>query len=310
MQTSVNTIVKSLFQRNSLQEVSENQLQEYVKLFPYSSVGHLLLAKKKKDLGSDYKQEAAIASLYVNNPLWLHCFMYEDTFSVENNETITQEPHSSTQPEIISAEPVIEESPIENKVEQELVSNPPETIEENLPEPTPVTATVSELTEDVTVNEEKKVEEIPDHTNNGTNHEVESAKNTSGEKIQIEEAPVFEPYHTIDYFASQGIKLRLEDLANDKFGRQLKSFTDWLRSMKRIGPVKAEDLSENTANDATIQKDAEESVETSEVETEAMAEVWIKQGKIARAIAIYHKLSLLNPSKSHYFAAKIEQLNA
>jgi hypothetical protein len=48
MQTSVNTIVKSLFQRNSLQEVSENQLQEYVKLFPYSSVGHLLLAKKRK----------------------------------------------------------------------------------------------------------------------------------------------------------------------------------------------------------------------------------------------------------------------
>jgi hypothetical protein len=50
--------------------------------------------------------------------------------------------------------------------------------------------------------------------------------------------------------------------------------------MKRIGPVKAEDLSENTANDATIQKDAEESVETSEVETEAMAEVWIKQVRL------------------------------
>ena len=80
--------------------------------------------------------------------------------------------------------------------------------------------------------------------------------------------------------------------------------------MKRIGPVTAEDIPAVTATDATIQKNAEESVENSDIETEAMAEVWIKQGKTARAIAIYQKLSLLNPSKSHYFAAKIEQLNA
>ncbi len=309
MQTSVNTIVKNLFHRNSLQEVSEDQLQEYVKLFPYSSVGHLLLAKKKKESGSDYKQEAAIASLYVNNPLWLHCFMHEDSFSMEKDEVLTQQPLFSTQPEIISAETINEQLPVENIVEQELVNIPAETIEENIPDPIPATAITNETTEEARVHE-VIADEIPVHANNGTSHEVELANNLNAEKVHIEEEPVFEPYHTIDYFASQGIKLRIEDLANDKFGRQLKSFTDWLRSMKRIGPVKADDLPENTPNDAIIQKDAEESVETSEVDTEAMAEVWIKQGKTARAIAIYHKLSLLNPSKSHYFAAKIEQLNA
>jgi len=310
MQTSVNTIVKNLFQRNSLQEVSEDQLQEYVKSFPYSSVGHLLLAKKKMDLGSDYNQEAAIASLYVNNPLWLHCFMHEDSFLTENNEVIVKQPLSSPQAILISAEPVTEEAPVEIIVEQESVDIPAETIEENITEHSSDTIISSETAAEVTVQEEK-VEEIPVHTNNGTTHEVEPVSKLDTNKVHIVEEPVFEPYHTIDYFASQGIKLRLEDLTNDKFGRQLKSFTDWLRSMKRIGPVKAEELlPENTANDATIQKNAEESVETSEVETEAMAEVWIKQGKTARAIAIYHKLSLLNPSKSHYFAAKIEQLNA
>jgi len=309
MQTSVNTIVKTLFHRNSLQEVSEDQLHEYVKSFPYSSVGHLLLAKKKKDLGSDYKQEASIASLYVNNPLWLHCILHENTVSVENNEATAEQSLSSSQPVLISTEPVIVHTQVDSIVEQEIIANPPETIEENTPEHVPHSEINTEIKEESTVQEEI-VEEIPVHATNGTTHEVESAKNSIDEKIQVEEGPVFEPYHTIDYFASQGIKLKLEDLANDKFGRQLKSFTDWLRSMKRIGPVKADDLPENTANDAVIQKDAEESVETSEVETEAMAEVWIKQGKTARAIAIYQKLSLLNPSKSHYFAAKIEQLNA
>jgi len=309
MQTSVNTIVKNLFHRNSLQEVSEDQLQEYVKLFPYSSVGHLLLAKKKKDQGSDYKQEAALASLYINNPLWLHCIIHEDTLSTDNNDPIAEQPLSSTQPAIISAEPVIEHFPSEKIVDLESVNISPETIEEILSEPNPDAAITPETIEEVR-EQEVIAEEIPVHATNGTTHEVEPPKNINTEKIQVDEAPVFEPYHTIDYFASQGIKLRLEDLTNDKFGRQLKSFTDWLRSMKRIGPVKADDLPETTPNDAIIQKDAEESVETSEVDTEAMAEVWIKQGKTARAIAIYHKLSLLNPSKSHYFAAKIEQLNA
>src|SRR5579871_4421898 len=49
-----------------------------------------------------------------------------------------------------------------------------------------------------------------------------------------EEALVFEPYHTIDYFASQGIKLTLDEIPKDKLGRQLKSFTEWLKTMRRL----------------------------------------------------------------------------
>src|SRR5450432_3630739 len=48
------------------------------------------------------------------------------------------------------------------------------------------------------------------------------------------EAIVFAPYHMIDYFASQGIKLVLEDQPADSFGKQLKSFTDWLKVMKKL----------------------------------------------------------------------------
>jgi hypothetical protein len=120
--------------------------------------------------------------------------------------------------------------------------------------------------------------------------------------------PIFESYHTIDYFASQGIKLMQEDF-KDKLGKQLKSFTDWLRSMKRIGPVDSSTSIDEVTN-KSIQRIAEHSVEEKEVLTEAMAEVWAKQGHTDKAIRVYEKLSLLNPAKSPYFAGRIEQLKA
>jgi hypothetical protein len=60
--------------------------------------------------------------------------------------------------------------------------------------------------------------------------------------------------------------------------------------------------------DSAVLKMAENSnIETS-VDTEAMAEVFIQQGKISKAIEIYQKLSLQNPSKSVFFAKKIDSL--
>jgi hypothetical protein len=120
--------------------------------------------------------------------------------------------------------------------------------------------------------------------------------------------PIFESYHTIDYFASQGVKL-MQDYFKDRLGKQLKSFTDWLRSMKRVSPVETNTSLDEVTNQ-NIQRIAEHSVEEKEVLTEAMAEVWAKQGNADKAIRVYEKLSLLNPAKSPYFADRIEQLKA
>jgi hypothetical protein len=129
-------------------------------------------------------------------------------------------------------------------------------------------------------------------------------------KAEIEKNDfTFEPYHTIDYFASQGIKLQQSDLSKDKFGKQLKSFTEWLRSMKRL-PQASTETNLDEATQRSIQQVAEHSIEGKEIVTETMAEVWIKQGNREKAIDTLHKLSLLDPSKSHYFAARIEQLKA
>lgn len=126
------------------------------------------------------------------------------------------------------------------------------------------------------------------------------------EKTELDDAMLFEPMHMVDYFASQGIKLSEEAQVSDKLGKQLKSFTEWLKTMKKIHV-------ENDAGmpgkaDANVQVMAENSNTEPEVLTEAMAEVFASQGKVGKATEVYQKLSLLNPAKSTYFAAKLENL--
>ncbi|MEO7534441.1 MAG: hypothetical protein ABIU30_11370, partial [Ferruginibacter sp.] len=116
----------------------------------------------------------------------------------------------------------------------------------------------------------------------------------------------FEPLHTTDYFASLGIKLSSEIKPGDKLGKQLKSFTEWLKTMKKVHTDKLEQSSGGA--DQVIQSLAEKSNTEDEVLTETMAEVLVQQGKADKAIEVYKKLSLLNPSKNAYFAAKIDQL--
>lgn len=117
-----------------------------------------------------------------------------------------------------------------------------------------------------------------------------------------------DPYYTIDYFASQGIKLDLDQNPKDQLGQNLKKFTDWLKHMKKLGPEDATEVIARTHTEADIQKFAETSNTVREVVTEAMAAVLEKQGKNEKAIELYKKLSFLNPHKSAYFADKIKNL--
>jgi hypothetical protein len=126
------------------------------------------------------------------------------------------------------------------------------------------------------------------------------------EKTNLDEAMLFEPMHVVDYFASQGIKLSDDVQTTDKLGKQLKSFTEWLKTMKKVHVPNETEAAIET--DDNIQTLAENSNTEAEVLTESMAEVFARQGKLGKAAEVYQKLSLLNPAKSTYFAAKIENL--
>ena len=153
--------------------------------------------------------------------------------------------------------------------------------------------------------------EIPEQINLGNKENLlkpifpENADQEIAAIVEKEEI-LFQPLHASDYFASQGIKLSEDALGADKLGKQLKSFTAWLKTMKKVHPDKLP--AANKATETAVQTQAEKSNLEEEVVTEPMAEAYILQNKQAKAIDIYNKLSLLNPAKSAYFATKIESL--
>ena len=129
------------------------------------------------------------------------------------------------------------------------------------------------------------------------------------EKSAAKDQPlVFEPYYTVDYFASQGIKNAVDDKPKDRLGQQLKSFTEWLKTIRNMPAQQIATMTADTGSEEKVVELATNSLQEKDVETEAMAEVWIKQGQPEKAADIYRKLSLLNPSKSSYFAVLIENL--
>ncbi len=110
-----------------------------------------------------------------------------------------------------------------------------------------------------------------------------------------------------DYFAAQGIEIDLSKLPQDKLTLQLRSFTAWLKVLKeKEGIPNTPELEE--AQEKEITAIAEKANILEEVVTEAMAEVWEKQGNSRKAIGLYSKLSFIFPEKSVYFASRIEQL--
>ena len=185
-------------------------------------------------------------------------------------------------------------------------------------------------TEEV-VNENDHSDELPDYdpdntgepvgysddTETGANGEMQELSERFEEHHKVQssfnannaESIVFTPYHMVDYFASQGIKLILEDNPPDQFGKQLKSFTDWLKVMKRLPAQPSSDKEEEKINEQ-IRHFAAHSIEERDILTESMAEVLAKQGMYENAIALFQKLSLIYPPKSAYFASRIEQLKA
>lgn len=146
-------------------------------------------------------------------------------------------------------------------------------------------------------------EALPETVTINSSPAIEENKNEVSEE---KEELLFEPLHASDYFASQGIKLSDDALGADKLGKQLKSFTAWLKTMKKVHPDKLPIVNKTT--ETAVQTQAEQSNIEEEIVTEPMAEAYILQNKQAKAIEIYNKLSLLNPAKSAYFAAKIDSL--
>ena len=277
MNFTVNEITNSIAGKPSLSQCSVEELRQLANQYPFFGPAQFLFVKKLKEEDSwQLKEQIPKASLYFQNPLWLDHLLNS---TVETSVIVpTNEEEFIAVPAAVPAAEM--EIPVthEEVVDQTRMTRPPESRQ-----------AAGQFEQEHT----ELLVEMP---------------RFKFEPVDVSKTELtFEPYHTVDYFASQGIKPKLEETPKDQFSRQLKSFTEWLKVMKKL-PVTEMAASVSAVDEKKVEKMAELSINDREVVTEAMAEVWEKQGNHDKARETYEKLSLLNPGKSSYFAAKIEQL--
>lgn len=323
--------------QQAMPQASTDDLANLTERYPYFSAAQLLLFRRLSEGGS--KLQKGKAALHVYNPLLLETDdtekMFQFPIEAENgiepleteniaqkeNETFFAEPEV---PEMVAAEPVVQqdhfsEAGEENfsaQTEDNTIKEPGATvIDEEVLIPEADETNFSETKEEIT-NERKEEDFIVNEKepDDFTSESPAPAPSISLPHFNLNAPPTptagditFEPFHTVDYFASQGIKLSQASETGDKFGRQVKTFTEWLKTMKKL-PTTAVTANTDNAGEKKVENLAAHSLQNTDIITESMAEVWVKQGNIQKASEVYNKLSLQNPSKKAYFAAKIESL--
>lgn len=322
-----NSLLHTILAKNTNELPVKDFLQKVVDEHPYFSPAHFFLLQQLQPHNEEYAPLAAKTALFFNNPYWLQFKLqhapeeapvkqapvvalyannkHEDdkvpgAFLASDFEKVNlPEEIFDANADNDDDNAVLVEAPGSN--EEVSINEDPETAVEEV-----VTGQTESSLPENTDNDDDNAVLVPDENQHEPIQEIKIDLAASLKSAENEQAPAFEPMHLVDYFASQGIKLSDEVKSADKLGRQLKSFTDWLKTMKKIHiPEQGAGLS---GAEIAVQAMAEKSNTENEIVTEAMAEVFAQQGKAAKAAEVYQKLSLLNPGKSAYFAAQIEKL--
>lgn len=281
-------MLQDLLSKFSTPADKQGYLTQLTAAHPYFAPAQFCLLQTLQPGSEAFNHRAAIVHLLYNNAHWLQYQLAQgNTNSTSSNETLPVIAAPTDSP--TEVQDTLEEVPTPAHDEATPEATVSHTDNETAT-PRAIEADISDMMTDTTVTPEQDT--LPTDTATAT------TDNTA--------VPLFEPLFAVDYFASQGIKLSEDIQPGDKLGHQLKSFTEWLKSLKKNNEPLPESIA--VAAEAVVQTIAEKSNAEDDVVTEAMAEVFALQGRRQKATEIYRKLSLLNPHKSAYFAAKIENL--
>lgn len=301
-------LVQSLFQRENMDEMTLDELKAHTESFPYASILHFLYTSKLKTLYHlDFPEAVSKTALFFHEPQWLNYQLREDAergnFRLGNYDLNYNDSNEDLPLPATTEEELPNDDSIDDAEEPALTINSTPDSEE--PISTLDSTTASE--ELVSTIASTPAPEEPAFTIDLTPVSEEPVSTLDSTTAPEEPVLVFDPYHTVDYFASLGIKINLDN-DKDELSRKVKSFTSWLKTMKRLQPGVEINTGKDIAAILDSSKKDEESSET--IFTEAMAEVYMKQGLTSKAIEVYDKLSLQNPLNSHIFTDKISQIKA
>lgn len=293
-------LINQIFKKSTLGEVQMNNIEEFIIKYPYFSLGHIWLTKLRKNFSDvEFNLQLECTNLYLGDLFLFQHFLLE--FSTEDylSHNNFKDPYS-----------------LGNFNDVTLISNPELP---SIPKDIEINTSIPERETDISIELKKTKgnQDKPISIQNKPNNRPHSLGQNSNEET-------FQPLYTVDYFAFKGESLPdILDPSKKPTLEQLRSFTDWLRSTKRLKKVNSEIINsiiEKNSNfdqlyddkflNSKLGKIPDNSISNNNnIATETMAEVWIKQGQMKKAIDIFEKLSVLYPEKMDYFASKISELD-
>lgn len=255
-------------------------LEDLVKRYPYCQTGQILFTYKLfKEEHLQYHSQLKKAAAYAGDRRRLK----ELIDSGKGGLVMPQAKEGSDVDDILTAEPVSAQPQPEVLPGEQVVGVvlPLETIvpDVNPDEPTELEIVVLMPA----MNEEKMEDDLP----------VSSGRMSREELLAIVRKRLAEINMEKDLVQSvaQEVAPPTKDSIIDRF----------IREEPKISRPKTNFFS---ASDVSQRSNLDEE----EIVSETLAQLYAKQGNIAKAIHIYEKLSLLNQEKSRYFAAQIQQL--
>src|SRR5690242_8248944 len=129
MNAQINQLVRSLLKKDSIDECSIQELQQYADRHPYFGAAQLLLTKKlQAENAQQYNEQLQKTLLYFHNPLWVEQLLNETGTATINKPEVMSNEIPPVIPIVEIKEEYIEvtetTTPVMNVVKEESLSEP------------------------------------------------------------------------------------------------------------------------------------------------------------------------------------------
>ena len=295
-------------------ELSEAEINNLVRQYPYAQSIKWLKARYDLDLGLPTMRESVLAAAAATDDLvFLRYQLLHDSSKVQKLKANLQKP----QPQVNDEVPLdIERTPVTTAIEDEADTTLEEPLmdkEEETSEELKVLEDPSEKPEQQEKLEINPVPNIPqaqDDTRKTGADKEGTAKGALPAKGKTDDSLVLP---TAEMKARQ-----VDDLLNE-YSSEISGFSKWLLAQENLEGVVPEEVPEPSKKSVKKKKKRKKKskleklidhsiVEREGVISETYADLLATQGYTQKAIELYQRLMLKFPEKSGYFAAKIEEL--